>query len=197
MITIPPQIIAQLPLSQGVLQSLYNEYGGVPVPLGKGVLEEGLDLTDMLLESPVTGDELKAEAKAFQDDLLEHGDDWAKVHKSTGASNPLYKILIEMQKEIQTLRHDMKAVLDRLDAADEAKYNDARRLVGLPPVKYRHWSEHATSRVPGFSTPTSVERLSVEELCISLEDYLGEEVSEEVPRDTLVRAVKLVAGLEH
>lgn len=53
-----------------------------------------------------------------------------------------------MQKEIQTLRHDMKAVLDRLDAADEAKYNDARRLVGLPPVKYRHWSEHAAGKVP-------------------------------------------------
>lgn len=49
----------------------------------------------------------------------------------------------------------------------------------------------------GFSTPTSVERLSVEELCISLEDYLGEEVSEEVPRETLVRALKLAAGLEH
>lgn len=58
--------------------------------------------------------------------------DWTRIRDPF---NPLYRVLVQMQEEIQTLRHELRRAVTRLDGYDEARINQARRLVGLPPAR--------------------------------------------------------------
>lgn len=75
--------------------------------------------------------------------------DWTRIRDPF---NPLYRVLVQMQEEIQTLRHELRGALNRLDQYDEARLNTARRLVGLPPARNFNRS--------GVSTPPNANPVS-------------------------------------
>lgn len=75
--------------------------------------------------------------------------DWTRIRDPF---NPLYRVLVQMQEEIQSLRHELRGALSRLDSYDEARLNTARRLVGLPPARnYR-----SGVNTPPTSNPVSI-----------------------------------------
>lgn len=46
--------------------------------------------------------------------------DWSKMKVSLGVESPLYKVMLGMQEEIQSLRQSLNKANARLDAYDEA-----------------------------------------------------------------------------
>jgi len=135
MIHIPPQLARQFPINPkyATLDALYKEYEGLPLPLSTRAVNEGLEFVDAVVASPVFDDEAKEEAKALKATLMEHADgeqqrkeaatnvlDWSKMKHDAGSSSPLYKVLLNMQEEIQSLRAALNSAQSRLDAYDEA-----------------------------------------------------------------------------
>lgn len=75
MITIPLEIAKQLPISKyRLLDSLYREFEGLPLPLSHEVLAEALELADLVVSSPVFEVDVKTEAIAWKATLMEHAD---------------------------------------------------------------------------------------------------------------------------
>lgn len=61
-----------------------------------------------------------------------------------------------MQEELQSLRHALSGAQRRLDALDEARFNHARRVLGLPPARSRpatpphsHFGVYAAAQAGG------------------------------------------------
>lgn len=75
MITIPAELAKQLPLTRyRTLETLYKTHGGLPIPLAPEAVNEGLELVDAVVASPVFGEDVKADAREFKAQLVHHAD---------------------------------------------------------------------------------------------------------------------------
>ncbi|RSH86538.1 uncharacterized protein EHS24_004805 [Apiotrichum porosum] len=198
MITIPLEIAKQLPISKyRLLDSLYREFEGLPLPLSHEVLAEALELADLVVSSPVFEVDVKTEAIAWKATLMEHADDWHKMKNDTGADSPLYRVLLGMQEEIQSLRHALSGAQRRLDTYDEARFNHARRVLGLPPSRSTPGTPpHFHNHQPMYANPSVITRMSADRLRDALEVYLDETPPLEANREQMVKALKVCCGME-
>lgn len=79
---------------------------------------------------------------------------------------PLYRVLLQMQEELQSLRHELNSANKRLDAYDEARLNHARRVIGMPPTRSRS----------GAVTPTGANPVSSDSISIGEAGSVSEKV---------------------
>ncbi|BEI94591.1 uncharacterized protein CcaverHIS019_0701630 [Cutaneotrichosporon cavernicola] len=204
-IPFPTVIVKQLPHTRyRLLEQLENEFGGIPLPPSQEAMEEALELADVAIKSPVFSAEDQEEARKWKEALMENADDWTRIRDPF---NPLYRVLVQMQDEIQTLRHELRRAQTRLDTYDEARINQARRLVGLPPARPMGNGMGGISGIASgmatppigsarFASPAIINRLSADSLRDALETYLNETPPFEASRDSMQRALKVCCGME-
>lgn len=80
------------------------------------------------------------------------GPDWHRMKDDIG-DKAVYRVLVQMQEELQSLRHELNTANKRLDAYDEARLNHARRVVGMAPA--RNYRSSGVNTPPGGVNPVS------------------------------------------
>lgn len=197
MIHFPSEVVKQLPFTKyTLLTRLAEEHDDtLPLPIPKPALSQALELADCMLESPIFDPPTKTEVEKWKALLVEEAGDWYKTKEDLG-DVPMYRVLLGMQEEITQLRHALTQAQGRLDALDEARFNQARKVVGLPPSRSRGNSPPHAPHAPRYATPAAIDRLGSYGLRDALEAYLDESPPEDASKESMRAALKICCGVD-